>query len=291
MSSQSLIRIGELSRRVGISTDRLRAWERRYELLRPVRTPGGFRLYSGDDERRVRAMQRHLAAGSSAAEAAAAALADDGSVPRGSAAAAGLRGELDAALGAFDAARAHAVLDQLFAGLGVDETMRAVIFPLLRDLGERWARAEIDVSEEHFASTLLQARLLALLRSSSRRTGPTALLACAPGELHTFGLVAFGIALQNRGWQTTYLGADTPIVSLRVTAARIDPTFVVVTAATPARLAGIEGDLRDLAGAFRVALAGAGADLALAERVGALLLDADPVTAAAILTAGDAVLR
>ena len=44
------LRIGELSRRVGVSTELLRAWERRYNLLSPTRTAGGFRLY-GDRRR------------------------------------------------------------------------------------------------------------------------------------------------------------------------------------------------------------------------------------------------
>src|SRR3954447_376978 len=87
VSTGPLIRIGELSRRVGVSADRLRAWERRYRLLRPQRTAGGFRLYSTADELRVRAMQRHLAAGLAPAEAAAAVLTADsttaGPPPRG----------------------------------------------------------------------------------------------------------------------------------------------------------------------------------------------------------------
>ena len=62
------LRIGELSRRVGVRTELLRAWERRYGLLSPTRTAGGFRLYGDEDERRVRRMLRHLDAGVSAAE-------------------------------------------------------------------------------------------------------------------------------------------------------------------------------------------------------------------------------
>ena len=64
------LRIGELARRSGVSADLLRAWERRYALLTPVRTAGGYRLYSADDEARVRSMRAHLAQGLSAAEAA-----------------------------------------------------------------------------------------------------------------------------------------------------------------------------------------------------------------------------
>ena len=59
----ALLRIGELSRRSGVSPDVLRVWERRYGLLRPERTDGGFRLYTAGDEDRVRSMRRHLARG------------------------------------------------------------------------------------------------------------------------------------------------------------------------------------------------------------------------------------
>ena len=72
------LRIGELSRRVGVSPELLRAWERRYGLLEPARTDGGLRLYSTEDLRRVRAMQAHLRSGMSAAEAAQLARSGDG---------------------------------------------------------------------------------------------------------------------------------------------------------------------------------------------------------------------
>ena len=71
MNETGLLRIGELSRRSGVSPELLRAWERRYGLLRPTRSSGGLRLYSPDDLERVRSMQRHLASGLAAAEASA----------------------------------------------------------------------------------------------------------------------------------------------------------------------------------------------------------------------------
>src|SRR5947209_19379588 len=70
------VRIGELSRRVGVTPEVLRAWERRYGILSPTRTDGGFRLYGEDDERRIRRMLQHLERGLSAAEAARLALAE-----------------------------------------------------------------------------------------------------------------------------------------------------------------------------------------------------------------------
>jgi len=280
-ASEPLIRIGELSRRLGVSVDRLRAWERRYQLLQPVRTSGGFRLYSRADVVRVRAMQAHLAEGLSAAEAARAALATDASAPADRAASvAQLRSDLAEALGGFDAIGAHAVIDRLLAELGTDDAIRDVVLPLLQDLGERWARGQVDVGQEHFASRLLEGRLLALLRSSDARAGPMALLACAPHEFHTLGLIAFGIALRNRDWPITYLGADTPIAGIRRTAENVSPALVVVAAAMPTHLARIEAELRDLATTVRLAVAGRGASRFLADRIGAELLDGDPVSAA-----------
>ena len=69
-----VLRIGELSRRVGVSGHVLRAWESRYGLLQPVRSAGGYRLYAEADASRVRQMQDQLARGLSAAEAARAVL-------------------------------------------------------------------------------------------------------------------------------------------------------------------------------------------------------------------------
>src|SRR5918998_5346204 len=75
------LRIGELSRRVDVPPTLLRAWERRYSLLKPTRSEGNFRLYSLDDVARVWAMKAHLERGHAAAEAAQLALAERSSDP------------------------------------------------------------------------------------------------------------------------------------------------------------------------------------------------------------------
>ena len=80
MNEPGNVRIGELSRRAGVSPELLRAWERRYGLLQPTRSPGGFRLYSAADEQRIRAMQQNLERGLSAAEAAQAVLLEPAAV-------------------------------------------------------------------------------------------------------------------------------------------------------------------------------------------------------------------
>src|SRR4051794_1808018 len=108
--TEATLRIGELARRSGVSADLLRAWERRYALFEPSRTAGGYRLYSADDEARVRSMRALLAQGLSAAEAArltrdAPAAAPENGGPAGppeNGVAAGLGGALWFAVGGFD---------------------------------------------------------------------------------------------------------------------------------------------------------------------------------------------
>jgi len=261
--STGLLRIGELSRRSGVSPELLRAWERRYGLLEPTRSTGGLRLYSAADLDRVRAMQQHLAEGLAAAEAAALAAAAepraDQAVPFSPAAA---RRDLDASLSRFDDARAHTVLDELLSTATLDSILSDVLIPFLHELGERWERGEITVAQEHFASSMLRGRLLGLARGWDRGIGPRVLLACAPGERHDLGLIAFGLALRARGFRILYLGADTPIESIAQTARAARLHAVVVSAVSPERFKEIAGALRELAAKYPVYLGGAGASAA-----------------------------
>lgn len=279
---QHSLRIGELSRRVGVSPDLLRAWERRYGLLHPVRTKGGLRLYSAEDERHVRAMQAHLDGGLSAAEAARLASAGDfaaSAAEHGDAIQRGVA-ELREALDALDADTAHAVLDGLLATFTLETVLSGVVLPYLRELGERWQRSEASVAQEHFASNLLRARLLALARGWERGEGATALLACAPREQHDLPLVAFGLALRGRGWRIVFLGTDTPAASIAETAERLRPALVVVSSVTPRSFRREADALAAIAREHRLVIAGAGADERLAQSLGSSLLQGDPVAAA-----------
>jgi MerR family transcriptional regulator, light-induced transcriptional regulator len=289
-STSGHLRIGELSRRTGVSVELLRAWERRYGLLAPSRTTGGFRLYGDDDERRVRRMLRYLDAGVSAGEAAGLAL-DESDTLETSEAPDTIRlqrssGELREALDGFDEQAANDAFDRALGEFTLDTVIRDLVLPYLHELGERWARGEASVAQEHFASALLRGRLLGLARGWGNGIGPVALLACAPGEEHDLGLICFGLALRAHGWRITYLGADTPPPSLFETATQLRPTIVVINVVTAQISTRAHRELETLASSHRLALGGAGADEAAAESVGAELLTGDPVTAASHITQG-----
>ena len=290
MNESGYLRIGELSRRTGVSPELLRAWERRYGLFDPARSPGRFRLYSDADLARVQAMKAQLELGLSAAEAARAALASPATSPGTVTAAAidepmqALRSTLDS----FDEPGASAAIDRLLASLSVEAFLRDVVIPLLREFGDRWERGDMTVAQEHFASSVLRGRLLALGRGWGRGNGPHALLAAPSGEQHDLGLVVFGLALRDHGWRVTFLGADTPIDTIADTARRTHPDLVVLATLMPSLLESQGDAVRELADEWRVMLSGDGASQDLAVTLGAEYVSDGPIEAAEQLTAAGA---
>ena len=302
-----LVRIGELARRAGVPAATLRAWERRYGVISPQRGESGYRLYSEQDERRVRSMIELIEEGLAPAEAADRVRAVEAESPAVSAETStapttspptaqassnpaapvpliAVREELVAALREFDGESADRAIDRAIAMLSTEAFVTDIALPVLREVGARWAQGEADVSEEHFASALLRGRLLGLARGWGNGDGPRAILACGPGERHDLGVICFGIALRSRGWRISFLGPDTPSEAVYACAERISPQLVVVFAMESESFELIEADLREIAGTTRVMLAGSGADAELCERCGAGQLVGDPVEAAAAVS-------
>lgn len=281
------LRIGEFSQRVGVSPERLRAWEKRYGLLEPDRSGGGFRLYSDADVARVQRMLEHLRRGASAAEAArlawqapaaAEAPTTTGSLP--------LDHEVERLrerLEGFDDAGAHAVLDELLARFAVETVLRDVVLPCLAELGNRWQSGDVSVGQEHFASNLLRARLLSLAQGWGQGTGPRAVLATAPGEHHDLGLIICGLVLSRQGLRVVFLGADCPIDTLTAAVQTVRPALVLLSAVNPAAFKAVHDALRELGTKVPLYLGAAGASPQLAHDLGAKYVDGDPVTVAIAL--------
>ena len=158
-------RIGQFARRVGVSPELLRAWERRYDLLRPVRSPGGFRLYGEEDAERVALMRSALASGLSAAEAArtvvepvpvSGGLLEDSSV------------RLLDAIQSYDESAVQAVLDHDLSAFSIETVVQGLVLPVLAEIAERTDPAALVLTS--FDSRLLLAEDAALRRLGRRAT-------------------------------------------------------------------------------------------------------------------------
>ncbi len=279
MNTDSRWRIKEFSAIVDVSEATLRAWERRYGLLDPERSAGGFRLYSTVEEIRIRAMQAHMADGIAPAQAAALAIAETAGKIVPPARPGDLVAELIAAAQVYDATTFDELLDAAFS-FGRLVAIRDVVLPALVQIGERWERAEMTISHEHFSSHLIERRLLALAQGWESGSGPLAVLACPAGERHTLGLVCFGLMLSDQGWRIAYLGADTPIREIVALSGSTGADAVVLCARDSVHLTDNATAIRDLGRRLHTIVAGEGASAEIARRLCAHLAEGDPVDTA-----------
>jgi methanogenic corrinoid protein MtbC1 len=121
------------------------------------------------------------------------------------------------------------------AGTDVRDLYLHVLQPAQREVGNRWHRGEISVAEEHYC-TAATAGLMAQLQPYFQRTprnGLRLLAACVAGDLHTIGLQMVADFLEYEGWDVSYLGASTPLDSIRRMIADQGVDLVLTAASMP----------------------------------------------------------
>lgn len=233
--------IRAVARMTGLSVDTLRAWERRYEAVVPVRGHRG-RLYSDADVARLRSLGALVSRGHSI-----------GSIARlGDADLAGLleagRGEpapgespatvnlepLIKALDSFDLQLLEATLNRHAVILPPPDLVFAVVLPLLREVGQRWEGGLLRPSQEHLVSAVVRSVLGGLLRTSARVAGsPTILFATPAGERHELGLLCAAVLVASAGGRAVYLGPDLPAEEIGHAAANAGAAIVVLSSTAP----------------------------------------------------------
>ncbi|MFP5504859.1 MAG: MerR family transcriptional regulator [Gammaproteobacteria bacterium] len=232
--TNQLYPIGTVSMLTGVNPVTLRAWERRYGLVKPHRTDSGHRLYRASDVERIREILRLMDEGIPVGRIDAA-LRQQAAAPSGQSHPdvwTDYRERMVAAVGRFDEAGLETVYSAAMGLYPVDVVTRQLLLPLLRTLGERWANAEGSVAEEHFFSLYLRNKLGARFHHRSTHPhGPRLLAACLPGEHHEIGLLLFALAAHDRGYNVTLLGADMPLEELPLVARRTHSAAIVLAGA------------------------------------------------------------
>lgn len=234
--------VKQVSTLTGISPDRLRAWERRYDVVRPARSESRYRLYDDEDVARLRMMARLVASGAPASLAAdevrtAFANAVQPQGPETSASAAtSTFPPVDALVepaASLDRATIDHVLDRAFAAGSFESVTEHWLLPALAALGDAWSEGRIDVAGEHFASSAARRRLSrAFDAAGTALGGPVVLVGLPPGSQHELGALAFATCLRRLGADLRWLGADVPLDSWVRAARTLAPAAVVLTVAT-----------------------------------------------------------
>jgi DNA-binding transcriptional MerR regulator len=206
--------LGAVSRLTGISPELLRAWERRYGVVEPLRTPGGTRRYRAADLERLRLVKAAVDAGNRIRDVAGLGLEElerRVAAAQGGAPAAQLDGIL-ASLERLDGPAVQRLLSLQLSALGPERFAKAVVEPLVREIGERWADERMCIASEHLASNVLRTLLGSALQPTARSLrGPTIVFATPSGERHELGLQMAALCALAAGANALFLGADLPV--------------------------------------------------------------------------------
>jgi DNA-binding transcriptional MerR regulator/methylmalonyl-CoA mutase cobalamin-binding subunit len=220
--------LGAVVRLTGLSDHVLRAWERRYEAVRPQRTEGGTRRYRESDVERLRLLAAAVENGHPIGDIAQ--LPDAELRRRVEEADAGPRPPLRAIVDALERLDAEAVerlLGMQLAALGGRRFLSSVVEPLLERVGELWEKGDLSVASEHLASTAVRNLLGgALRRVGAALQAPPILFTTLSGDRHELGALACAVVAAELGANAIYLGPDLPPGEI-VTAARSTRAAVV----------------------------------------------------------------
>jgi MerR family transcriptional regulator, light-induced transcriptional regulator len=214
--------IREAATRAGVTADVLRAWERRYQIVEPRRTSGGYRQYDESAIRRVRAMRRMVEDGwtpSAAAES----LRDvvDADLPEAEALPDESRRTVDAddlrdrfvrAAAEMEPAALQAVLDEMGTRASFETMVDRYLFPALHALGDAWEAGMVSVAAEHAASAAVARWIGAAFDAAgaNRSDARPILVGLPPAARHELAALAFATAARRAGLTVQYIGADVP---------------------------------------------------------------------------------
>ena len=246
-ASQNYFPIRSLSEQTHVGTSTLRAWERRYGLLSPQRTPKGHRLYSHSDVERVHKIVALLKDGHSLPQISEL-LSVEGiiSFPKtldenndDQATQASLLSTIWdeyqkktlEAVNDFSTERIDAIYNEASSLYPIDMVTEQLVEPTLDVLGNEWkTRPESGIATEHFYSSWLKNKLGARFHHAySQAKGARIICACAPDTFHEIGLMLFSLNALARGYRVLYFGSNLPLDQLKYIAKRSAAKAVILS--------------------------------------------------------------
>jgi MerR family transcriptional regulator, light-induced transcriptional regulator len=232
--------IAEAEQATGIPRATLRIWERRYGFPAPARSASGERRYSSAECEKLRLIAALKGKGRQPSKLAGLPLSELRRIA-GRPSAAAARGAAPDLLRRGDTAGLLTHLRQELARAGVAAFVKETLVPATREVGDAWARGELQVHEEHLythAVQLVLGQAIVGLAVDARAGRPRVLLATLSGEQHTLGLLMAQALLALEGCACVPLGASLPLQEIGAAQARFECDVVALSLAAsfnPAR--------------------------------------------------------
>jgi DNA-binding transcriptional MerR regulator len=230
--------ISDIEGLIGIKAHTIRAWEARYNLVPPKRTPTNIRFYDEDDLKlllnivtlnekgykisRIANMDKQQIFD----------LVTQFQADWNNDTVQVLR--LSDATLHYDETAFAEILSGCIEEFGLTKTMDLVLFPFMKKVGMLWQTGAIDPSQEHFASNLIRDRIIVEIDKLEKpvRENPKRFLLFLPeAEMHETGLLFARYLLKSCGMDTLYLGQEIPYSDVKkvIVSYKPDYAFIVLT--------------------------------------------------------------
>lgn len=233
---QGKYNIKAVSQMLGIQAGTLRAWERRYHIIAPVRNEVGHRLYTEEHVKLLKWLIQKINKGFTISQAINL-LENSGLITETSIKPESegyfdeeLADKLLDALMHFDESSAHEYLNQAFSMYTIDKVVIDILGAVLVRTGDLWERKKITSAHEHFASSFLRSRIGNIMHSIPTNSYlPKVVAVCGPNELHEFGLLIFTLYLRRKGYDVIYLGGSIASEDVDVVLKEVNPKFLFLS--------------------------------------------------------------
>lgn len=134
------------------------------------------------------------------------------------------------------------VLDKVKSGIAVKEMYTGIFEPVQYEIGRLWQTNKISVAQEHYctaATQLVMSQLYPYLFTGERKNKKM-VTTCVPGELHEMGARMVTDFFEMNGWDTYYLGANTPTESFVNYLAVLKPQCIAISATMTFHVSAVE---------------------------------------------------
>jgi DNA-binding transcriptional MerR regulator/methylmalonyl-CoA mutase cobalamin-binding subunit len=213
----------------------------------PRRTAAAYRLYTHEDVAQIQRMRELVEAGVSPAEAARVVLGSpvEGAIPATRVASppvlddamldglATAQGRILEATARWDAPGIDAELARLSMLLDAQTLYESIVSPVLVEVGERWARGEMSIGQEHLLCERVEITIRAALRALEHPDGPVVVFACVDAELHVLGALGAALHFASQGARIVMLGAMTPPAAIADAVRGTRPRLVGLSMSLP----------------------------------------------------------
>ena len=234
--NEELLTVAAVARRIGVAPATLRTWDRRYGLGPSSHEAGEHRRYCPNDLAKLIMMRRLISTGVAPCDAAATAKAHKGSIPvkniiEDFTVREDVVNSLHRASKSLDKNFVETLLRKDIADNGVIGSWTEVIVPLLFLVGDEWAATGTGIEVEHMLSEIIKMLLSEGVTDINEPINAQPVLLASVGEeLHCLALHALAAALAEKGIESFFLGARTPLEAISGMVKRSAPPAVFLWA-------------------------------------------------------------